>query len=138
MSSRWKERHAKTRKNRKCVGENPCQSEEDALEWNRLFCLSRWYWTGRGLWQPREIHRGEGGAEGRMRLLRARGSAELGKVASGSATQGLWLGNRKVGSQIVGENRSRLTGRGSVGEVSGGGRWERRASGRTKEKLHSP
>ena len=34
-----------------------------------------------------------------MRLLRARGSAELGKVASGSATQGLWLRNRKVGSQ---------------------------------------
>ena len=31
-----------------------------------------------------------------MRLLWARGSAELGKVASGSATQGLWLGGRKV------------------------------------------
>ena len=30
--------------------------------------------------------RGEGGAEGRMRLLRARGLAELGKVTSSSAT----------------------------------------------------
>ena len=38
-----------------------------------------------------------------MRLLRA-----CGKVASGSATQGLWLGNRKVGSQVIGKNRSRL------------------------------
>ena len=32
-----------------------------------------------------------------MRLLRVRGLAEIGKVASGSATQDPWLGNRKVG-----------------------------------------
>ena len=31
MSSRRKERNAKTRKDWKCVGENPCQSEEGAL-----------------------------------------------------------------------------------------------------------
>ena len=40
----------------------------------------------------------EGRAKGRVGLLRASGSAELGEVASGSATQGLWLGDRKVGS----------------------------------------
>ena len=39
-------------------------------------------------------------AEGRVRLHRARGSAELREVASGSATQGFWLRNRKVGSQV--------------------------------------
>ena len=49
-----------------------------------------------------------------MRLLRARGLADLGKVASGSVTQCFWLGNRKVGSQEVGNNRSRLPGRGTV------------------------
>ena len=40
---------------------------------------------------------GEGEAERSMRLLRARGSSELEKVVSGSATQGLWLRNKKVG-----------------------------------------
>ena len=44
---------------------------------------------------------GERRAEGRMRLLRARGSAELREVASGSATQGLWLRNGKVRSQAA-------------------------------------
>ena len=68
-----------------------------------------------------------------MRLLRARGSAELGKVVSGSASQGLWPGDRKVGSQLIGEHRSRLPGRGTVGEVKRGGR---RASDRTKESMH--
>ena len=47
---------------------------------------------------------GEGRAKGRVRFLRARGSAELRKVASGSATQGLWQGDRKVGSQVIGED----------------------------------
>ena len=47
---------------------------------------------------------GKGEAEREMRLLKARGSADLGKVASTSATQGLWLRNRKVGSQVVGED----------------------------------
>ena len=41
----------------------------------------------------------------------------LGKVASGSATQGLWLGDRKVGSQVVGKDRSQLSGIETVGEV---------------------
>ena len=51
----------------------------------------------------------EGRTKGRVRLLRARGPVELGKVASGSATQGLWPGDRKVGSQVVGEDRSRFS-----------------------------
>ena len=55
-----------------------------------------------------------------MRLLWARGSAELRKVASGFVTQGLWLKNRKVESQVSGIDRSRLPGRGKVGEVRRG------------------
>ena len=43
----------------------------------------------------------EGIAESGTRLLRARGLSELGKVAFGSATQGIWLGDEKVGTQIV-------------------------------------
>ena len=35
-------------------------------------------------------------------------------VASGSATQGLWLGDRKVGSQVIDEDGSRLLQRGTV------------------------
>ena len=57
-----------------------------------------------------------------MRLFRARDLAELGKVASGSAEQGLWLGDRKMGSQVIGEDRSRLPGRGTVMEVRRGER----------------
>ena len=49
--------------------------------------------------------------------LRKRGLAELGKVASGSATHGLWLRNRKVGSQVMGIDRSRFPRRGTVGKV---------------------
>ena len=43
-------------------------------------------------------------AKGRVRPLRARSLADLGDVASGSATQGLWLEDRKVGSQVIGED----------------------------------
>ena len=46
-----------------------------------------------------------------MRLLWASGSAELGKVASGSVRQGLWLGDRKVESQIIGKYQSRFPGK---------------------------
>ena len=52
-----------------------------------------------------------------MRLLRAGGSAEIGKAASGSATSGLWLGDRKVGSQVGGEDRSRLPRRKQLGKL---------------------
>ena len=42
---------------------------------------------------------------------------KLGKVISGSVTQGLCLGNRKVGSQVIGEDRSRFSGRRTVGKL---------------------
>ena len=61
-------------------------------------------------------------AKERVRLLRARGSAELKKVASSSAMQGLWLKNRKVRSQISGVDRSRFHGRRKFREVRRGGR----------------
>ena len=56
-----------------------CQNEGDALAWNRQLCVGRWQWTKRGLWQPRKIQLGKREAEKQTRLLRARGSAELGK-----------------------------------------------------------
>ena len=40
----------------------------------------------------------------KMRLLRARGSTEFGKVASDSAKQSLWLGDRRVGSHVIAED----------------------------------
>ena len=52
-----------------------------------------------------------------MRLHRARGSAELSEVASGSTTHGLWLRNGKVGSQVSGIDRSRFHGRRTVGKL---------------------
>ena len=63
------------------------------------------------MWQLRETQQGKRGS-------RKSGSVELGQVASGSTTQGLWLENRKMGFQVVGEDRSRLSGRtvGKFGE----------------------
>ena len=55
---------------------------------------------------------GERRAKGRVRLLKARGLVEHGKIAFGSAAQGLWLKDRKVGVY-----RIRLPGRGTVREV---------------------
>ena len=53
-----------------------------------------------------------------MRLLRACGTAELREIASRSATQGLLLRNRKVGSFFLsGVDRSRFPGRGAVGKL---------------------
>ena len=57
MSSRWKERNAKTRRDRKCDEENPCKSEVGALAWDRQLCLGQWQWTRRGWRQPQEIQR---------------------------------------------------------------------------------
>ena len=76
-------------------------------------------------------------AKERVRLHRARGSAELRKVASGSATQGLWLGNGKVGSQISGVDRSRFPGRRTVWEIRRGDDRGRRASDRAKKRVYS-
>ena len=64
---------------------------------------------------------GERRAEGRVRLLRTRGSVELREVAYGFATQGLWLRNGKVRSQVSSIDRSRLPRR-TVREIKGGGR----------------
>ena len=75
-------------------------------------------------------------AKGRLRLHRARGLVRLREVASGSATQGLWMRNRKVGSQVSGIDRSRFPGRRTVGEVRRGGRRGRRASNRAKKGSH--
>ena len=60
--------------------------------------------------------------KGGVRLHRARGSAELREVASGSATQGLRLRNGKVGSQVSGIDPSRFPGRRAVGEIRRGRR----------------
>ena len=44
---------------------------------------------------------GKGGAERQTRLHMACGWAELGKVASGSAAQGLWSGDKKERFQVM-------------------------------------
>ena len=72
-------------------------------------------------------------AKGRVRLHRARGSAELREAASGSAAQGLWLRNGKVGSQVSGIDRSRFPGRRTVRR---GERRGRRASDRAKKRVY--
>ena len=61
-------------------------------------------------------------AKRRVSFLRARGSAELGEVAKGSATQSLWQRNGKVRSQVSGIDRSRFPGRRTVRKVRRGGR----------------
>ena len=61
-------------------------------------------------------------AKGRGRLHRARGSVDLSEVASGSATQGLWLRNGKVRPQVSGMDRSRFHGRRTVRKVRRGRR----------------
>ena len=75
MSSRWKERNAKTNKEGKCLGENPCQSEDGALAWNRQVCLGQWQWMRRGLWQPQKIQLGRRENRKRNETLQGRGSA---------------------------------------------------------------
>ena len=81
MSSRWKGRNAKTRKDWRCEEENPCQSEEGALAWDRQLCLGQWQWTRRGWRQPHEIQR-----EGRE------------SKKTSETAQGTWLGGTQRGS----------------------------------------
>ena len=69
----------------------------------------------------------------RVRLLRARSSAKLREVTSGSATQGLWLRNRKMGSQISTRDQSGLPGKRTVREIRRGGKPGRRTSDRAKK-----
>ena len=68
--------------------------------------------------------------------MRARGSAELREVVSGSTTQGLWLRNGKVRSQISGIDQSLFPGTGTVGKVRRGVRRGRRARDRAKKRVH--
>ena len=56
-------------------------------------------------------------AKGRVRLHRARGSAELSEVASGSATQSLWLRSGKLRSQVSSLDRSRSLGEEQLGKL---------------------
>ena len=80
----------KTKKDFKCVRENLCQSEEGALALrDRQLCAASGSGRGEVCGSREKFSGGEEGAQRGMRLLRARGSAELGLVASGSATQGL-------------------------------------------------
>ena len=76
-------------------------------------------------------------AKRRVRLHMARGSLELSEVASGSATQSLWLRNGKVGSQVSGVDRNRFPGRRTVWEIRRGGKRGRRASDRVKKRIYS-
>ena len=62
----------------------------------------------------KKFSREERRAEEKVRLLRACGSTELREVASGSATQGLWLRNGKVGSQVSGKDQTQLPGKGKL------------------------
>ena len=118
MSSGSKKRNAETRKDGKCE-ESPCQSKDGA---SHEIGNSVWA-SGSGREEIRGSHTkfsgGEGGAKEQVRLLRACGSAELGKVASDYAMQGLCLENRKVRYQVIGKDQSRLPGRGTVEEVRG-------------------
>ena len=108
MSSRWKERNAKSKKDWRCEEDNTCQSEWDPLEWDRQLCLGQWQWRRRG-WRK--------------------------KFGWLGALQSLWLGDRKVGSQVIGD-RSQIPGRRTVEEVWRGGRWGRRASDRAKTRVY--
>ena len=61
---------------------------------------------------------GEEGAERQMRFSRALGATKLGKIASGSATQSFWIRDKEMGSQVVGEDRSRLARKETIGKVA--------------------
>ena len=122
MSSRWKERNASL-----VEIENVKKKIHARARKMLKHGIGNFVWTsggGRGKvgGSLEKFSKGEGGEKGRVRLHRARGSVQLGKVASGFAAQGLWLGDRKVGFQVSSEDRSRLPERGTVGEIRRGGR----------------
>ena len=108
-----KGRECKDQEKLKMCIENPCQSKEDALAWNRQLCRASGSGGGKVCGNHKKFSGGEGGAKGRVRLLRACSSAELRKVASGFAMQDLWLGDRKVRSQVISKDQSQLQERNS-------------------------
>ena len=109
---------------------------EGALAWGRQLCLG----SGSGGEQVggsrKKFSRRERRTKGQARLHRARGSAELREVASGSATQDLWLRNGKVRSHVSGIDQRRFPGRRAVREVRRGGRRGRRASDRAIKRVY--
>ena len=80
-------KYQKTLKMRK---KNQCQSKEGSLAWGRQLYVGQWQWTRKGCGSHEKFNGGKGGVKRRMRFIRVDGLAELGQVASGSATQGLW------------------------------------------------
>ena len=64
-----------------------------------------------------KFHGRERIAKRRVRLHRARGSAELRTVGSGSATQRLWLRNGKVESPVSGIDRADSLGEEHFGKL---------------------
>ena len=129
MSSRWKERNAKTKTDWRCEEENPCQSEEGALAWDRKLCLDQWRRTRRGWRQPQEIQQ--------VRKESKRTSETPQGTWLGGAQRGsFWLRNGKVRSQVSGIDRSRFPGRRTVREVRRGGRRGRRASDIAKKRVY--
>ena len=47
----------------KCVGENPCQSKEGTLAWDRQLCMGQWQWMRRSLWQSQQVQSGRRGSK---------------------------------------------------------------------------
>ena len=127
MSSRWKERNAKTR--RDCGEENPRLIEEGALAWDRQLCLGQWQWTRRSWRQPQEIQRERKESKKTSETLH---DTWLGGTQRGS----LWLRNGKVRSQVSDIDRSRFPRRRTVGKARRGGRRGRRASDRVKKRVY--
>ena len=75
-------------------------------EWGLQYEVENFVWArSRGRNEVGSSHekfsKGEPIAERGMRFFRAQGSLKLRQVASGSATQNLWLRDRKVRSQVV-------------------------------------
>ena len=70
-------------------------------------------------------------------MSKKRNKTPQGTWLGGSGTGSLCLGNRKARSQEVDKDRSRLPGRGTIGNVRRRRRrWAKGASDRTKEKIH--
>ena len=136
MSSRWKERNAKSRKDWSCEEENPYQSEEDALAWDRQLYLGQWQWMRKGWTYSQEIPRERKESKRTSETPQGTWLGGAQEVASGSATQGLWLRNGKVGSQVSDIDRSRFPGRRTAGEVRRGGRRGRWASDIAKKRVY--
>ena len=70
-----------------------------------------------------------------MKFFRARDPAEIRQVTSGSTTQNLCLKDRRVRSRVGDTNRWRISRRGAVGKVRGGGGRSGRISNKSKVRI---